>query len=169
MICETMGIDPGTRALGFAGADESGRLVRAGLSKVPRDWQGSHADLAGHHGATIGRGSARVAVLESMVYAKDRATTPQDLIDVQTVGCLTASRVASQVVLRRPDEWKSAIPKEIHHPRILDVLDARERTIVDAAVKAAGKTNAKEVLDAVGILLQYLKRTNKEGAAYRWT
>jgi hypothetical protein len=107
-----------------------------------------------------------VAVVESMVWDGRRPTTAQDLIDVQTVGCLTASRVASQVVLRRPADWKSNISKEYHHPRILDALDPAERRIVEAAAKAAGR-NAKEVLDASGILLQYLKRIDKDGGRYR--
>jgi hypothetical protein len=163
VISDIIAIDPGTRNLGWA-RSTGGRITAAGCSRAPA---GDLGALAAIHASHIGRGSARVAVVESMTYARDRPTTPQTLIDVQTVGCLVAAAVGAVVVLRRPDEWKTAVPKEIHHPRILAALDTSEVRIVQAALEGVPRTNEKEILDAVGILLHTLKRTSKTGEVYR--
>lgn len=168
MISPYTAIDPGTKALGWARADIGGRIVAAGCSIAPPRIQELDA-RADYHARAIGLGSALTVWLESMVWTGGaRRTTAQTLIDVQTVGCLVAAKVGANVRLTRPDEWKASIPKEIHHERILEqVLDAGERAIVAAACARAGESNAKEVLDAVGILVHRLGRSNKSGGARR--
>ncbi len=158
MISDTLGIDPGTRALGWARAKD-GKITHAGLSRAPQI--ASLAECAEYHARAIGLGSTLRVALESMTY---RGVHSQDLLDVQTVGCLVAARVAPTVILYPPSEWKGTIPKAQHHLRILESLEYSERGIVNLAVQSAGKTHAKEVLDAVGILLYAMSRTNRTGA-----
>lgn len=160
MIYHLTAIDPGTRNVGYARGTH-GRILDAGCSKASAL---PLSDLAVHHTQRIGKGTSWAVVLESMVYAPTRATTPQDLLDVQTVGCLTARAVGAEVILRTPGEWKGQVPKSVHVPRFLRALTPDESRIVEAAAKAA-KANAKEVYDAVGLYLFQCGRISKTGEA----
>lgn len=155
-------IDPGVRALGWARwADRA--LVACRVSRAPAAvWD--LVDLAEHHAAAIGKGSAGVVILESME-ARGSRVPPQDLIDVQTVGVLTAARVGNLYLLH-PSAWKGSVPKEIHHPRIRSVLSPGEAQVLDLGLANSG-SHAKEVLDAVGLGLYYLGRTNRGGGPRR--
>jgi DNA primase len=69
-------------------------------------------------------------------------------------------------VLLAPHEWKGSIPKAHHHRRILACLDPAEHAIAHDAAQAAG-AHAKEVLDAVGLLVYYMGRTGRSGGERR--
>lgn len=163
MISPRVAIDAGVKALGWARGDAS-RITAAGCSRTRESLTVDEA--ADLHSRAIGWGSATRVVLETMHWDGRRMTTVNDLLNVQAVGCIVAARVGCVVVTRAPHDWKAQIPKEIHHPRILDALDAGERRVVDEAVARAG-TNAKEVLDAVGIWLHDAGRINKSGGPRR--
>lgn len=159
-VRDLISIDPGVRNLGWCHAHD-GTIVAAGCSKLaPRGRLEDNARLHAHHVPT-----GEVCVLESMEVHRDRPGTPQDLIDVQTVGCLVAASVARTVHLYRPREWKGNVPKSIHHPRLVLALTGTEREIVHSAAHAAGKNNAKEVWDAVGLALFHLGRISRDGCA----
>ena len=159
-----LAIDPGTRFLGWAGF-VGGKLRGAGCSHSPAgDWR-THVENMKIHVWAVTRSvlGADIVALESMtVRGGDAPTPPQDLINVQTVGCLVARSFSENVVLLTPSDWKATIKKSVHHPRILAALDETERGIVGCACDRAG-AHAKEILDAVGIGLYYLKRTDKGG------
>lgn len=151
-------IDPGIHALGWALWTDGGELSRCGLSRA----DGRDLSRVAHlHALTVPE--ATIAIVESMVtQGGGSKVPPQDLIDVQTVGCLTARGVARIVRLVKPYEWKGNIPKGIHHARFLAVLEGVEQTIAANGAAHAG-ANAKEVYDAIGIGLWFFKRTNKDG------
>lgn len=160
MISALIGIDPGTRALGWVRGTEAGIVISAGCSRVR---PGAIADMAAEHARAIGHGTSHLAHLEAMHWDGRRPTTVGDLLDVQAVGAIVAARVAAEIRMVKPGEWKGTIPKEIHHPRLLAVLDPAERRIVDAACAQAGATHAKEVLDALGIMMQGARRIGRSG------
>lgn len=161
----SVSIDPGVRRLGFAVWDGPD-LVDCGLGRSDTPGLALEARAEKHlieiraHGGT----AAARAVVESME-ANGSRVPPQDLVDVQTVGCLTAAWLAPSVFLLAPSIWKSAVPKDIHHRRNREVLTPRERLIVDAVRALVPAANEKEVLDAVGIGLYYHRRTQKSGGA----
>lgn len=158
-----LAIDPGVRNLGWAIGGS--RLRAAGNSRVAKDLD-LYAASREHVSALPGYTS--IIALESMVHRqRDPRSQPQDLMDVQTVGCLVAGMLLhDSVLLLTPSEWKGSVPKAVHHSRLLAVLDAGERSIVDAACSLAG-ANAKEVLDAVGIWLFASNRINRSGGPRR--
>lgn len=156
-------IDPGIRALGWARWVDRG-LVACGVSRARAADPSDLVHLAEVHASAIGKGSAEVVVLESMEAAGGRVP-PQDLLDVQTVGVLTAARVGNLYLLH-PSTWKGSIPKEFHQPRFRAVLDRRETEVLDRGLANSG-SHAKEVLDAVGLGLYYLTRTNRSGGPRR--
>lgn len=168
-----VGIDPGVPALGYAIA--WGRQIgAAGLCRPPRTVGKPCLDVRGMGYADEIRDAISAqrggpwqvtAYVESMTVTRDRTTTPQDLINVQTIGCIVAGRLGD-VRLLPPDTWKGSTPKAIHHERLCALdgpLDASERAIVAAALRATPKKHHKEVLDAVGILLYGLGRTERNG------
>lgn len=177
MTTLVIGIDPGVRALGWAIARivPDRVIVAAGCSR-PKIADGHPLGLATWaelHTSTIldacyrvgGGGLALRAHVESMAYVSARATTPQDLIDVQTVGCLVARALSPNVKLHTPQEWKGSVPKYVDHARLLAAppagpLDLGETCVVADALRACGaKRHHKEILDAVGILIHGLGRS----------
>lgn len=171
-------IDPGMRAIGYAEATaETGWLVFAGASTVretatPAEIARAHVRAlllrrnAAHDpsGRIAPPDPARVYV-ESMRYRPRAANSfPNDLLDVQTCGLLVAHRLAPQgeIVPIEVEDWKRNLPKAIHHARLDFALTTLERELVSAACDRAG-AHAKEVLDAVGILLFALGRIDKAG------
>ncbi len=164
------GIDPGVRALGWARA-VGGTIAAAGVVST-KDRAADLSDLARSFagalaaGGPYGAGCDGTTHLESMV-TDGRQVPPQDLIDVQTVGCLTAAYLCGpecgKVRLWTPNAWKSNIPKSVHHSRIVACLRPTEIVVVHAAAASAGKSHGKEVLDAVGLLLVGLGRMDRAG------
>lgn len=166
-------IDPGVKHLGFAVA-WGGEVQAIGCSSRLGPY-GSGADrlarLAEAHAHTIRpRLDASVfplVYLESMVATRDRATTAQDLIDVQTVGCLTAGALnPARIVLYAPGEWKASVPKHVHHPRLIQALTGYEARIVSEGLQATPDAHHKEALDALGILLYALGRIKRSGVPW---
>jgi hypothetical protein len=159
-----LAIDPGTRALGFAiWIPDGPRIVGCGVSR-------SETASPTEHGETILRAVQQHPIaradVESMRWRpRDARSQPNDLIDVQTVGILTAHYSGARaIVMREPQEWKRNLPKAIHHARIFAALraDLGEPLIVSRACDDAG-ANAKEVLDAVGIALYVSGRIDESG------
>lgn len=170
-------IDPGMRAIGYAEAivfvDGSSPEIRLAQACVERK-TGSPAELAEAHAETLrdirytNPPPARIYV-ESMRYRPRAANSyPNDLLDVQTCGLLVAHRLAPQgeIVPIEVEDWKHNLPKAIHHARLDLALTTLERELVSAACDRAG-AHAKEVLDAVGILLFALGRIDKAGRVVR--
>lgn len=174
-----VGIDPGVRALGWARSGHARRLTLAGCSVLPDTYarSGVRECAVGHLRAIrfvtgLGWGNHAVTYLESMTAVRDRATTPQDLIDVQTVGCLVASEIAGSadaLCLLTPATWKGSNPKEVHWKRWIGTdakpgaLAASERLTLREALEQCPKKHHKEILDAVGILLYGLGRIERNG------
>lgn len=166
-------IDPGTKALGAAWWG-GGLLLGATVSRVPQTRDLSLAatqHVINLRMFALERGlhhSGGPVAVESMEWTGGaRATTVADLLNVQTVGCIVAASMGLAVTLQPVSEWKGPIAKDRHHERNRGVLSPAELLILDAAAHAAGKTHAKEVLDAVGIGLYTLGRTGRHGAARR--
>jgi len=163
-------IDPGKHALGWA-LWIGGVLIACGLSRSNAP---GLAAMAADHALSITRGCQGVGIMrvdlvtvEHMEAGNERVP-PQDLIEVEAVGCLTAAAVTNgQVALLPPSTWKGSLPKQVIHDRNRDVLSAGERLLVDRACAKAPRTNWKEILDAVGIGLFDLKRTSRAGCARR--
>lgn len=162
MGTRNLAIDSGTRNLGFAIWNPDGARIEAcGVSRSEKALETDHANtirLAALQ-APIG-----IAHVESMRWRpRDARSQPNDLIDVQTIGILSAHYVGARaIVMLEPQEWKRNLPKAIHHARICASLRADEILIVLRAVEAAG-VNAKEVLDAVGIALYASGRIDESG------
>lgn len=164
-------IDPGVRALGWARAD-GGRIVACGVSRVEKA-PTSEAHRAFMHATQI-RLAGRVdevptsiqTAVESMRWRpNDAASQPNDLLDVQTVGVLTAAFLGNGSIptLLRAQDWKRNLPKAIMHARLEAVLEPSEVEIVRAAIARAPKAHAKEILDAVGISVYHSGRVDDAG------
>jgi len=149
-----LSIDPGVKALGWALWSDAGILISAGLSRTKeRDLSAAIRD----HRRQVPLASR--SVVERMVI-DGRAVPPGDLLDVQAVGVAVASH---PLVLVRPCDWKGTIPKTIHHARIMETLSGGEASYVDALLERTPKAHRKEILDALGIGLHHLGRTNRSG------
>ncbi len=177
----TVAIDPGVWAMGWA-IFRDRVLVSAGCSKLGHAIGWDHAALACGHANEISRAiwdakgemawgrnvhhdSAGVRlVLEHMVARGPEAPQrPDDLISVMAVGCLTAARLGHVSKTYTAQTWKGSVPKDVHHPRIRAALKPAELDLAADASVAAGKTNAKEVWDAIGIGLFDLGRIDSKG------
>lgn len=154
-------IDPGVKALGWA-TWGCGGLERAGLSRtIERDLGRA---IAGHLANLEDIGPCPESAVEHMTY-RPTDSTPQDLINVEAVGCAVGCSKAHRMCLYTPSTWKGSIPKYIHHARIVDVLSDNETRTLDWALRGCPKGHRKEILDAVGIGLYHLRRTNRSGGA----
>jgi hypothetical protein len=104
--------------------------------------------------------------LESMeIRGTGSKTPPSDLLAVEGVGHLfTGLLRPRKLVTWTATTWKGSVPKDVHHPRIRAALRPDEIQTLDLAIKAAPRTSAKEILDAVGIGLYGLGRTHRGGA-----
>ncbi len=133
-----LAIDPGVNVLGVA-LFVNGELWDCGL--FPVDSPLRHAD-------TI------VIELPQIYRATRSKAPPEDILQLAfTVGKL-AERFGQSVVLVRPREWKGTIPKEKHHPRILDKLSDAER----ARIPKLSKSLLHNVIDAIGLGQYFLKK-----------
>lgn len=158
-------IDPGVKALGWAWGMR-GRVLLAGCSKVGKVTIGAaaiaHAQNIAKAIGSFGAGDREGVFCESMeIRPTDPIYKTRDLVDVQTVGMLVSGMLSQTFGPAVPvpvSRWKGNVPKHIHHGRILEKLDPGERGLVDEACALAGKTNAKEVLDAVGVFLYAAQR-----------
>lgn len=178
-------LDPGVWAMGWA-VFRDRVLVAAGCSKVPRNKTRGPASIAAEHANTISasiyeaRGLGRgwgldvghhgVAGLVDIVCehmctrGPEAPQRPDDLIMVEAVGCLTAARLGHVSRLYPASEWKGSIPKDVHHPRIRAALGPVDEIVIATfAAAQAGKTNVKEVWDAIGIGLFSLGRIDSKG------
>lgn len=153
-------IDSGVKALGWAVLRESEvsyYLAMCGL--VQGD---SRDEMIRAMECALGVGNFELAVLESMVWRpNDPKSHPNDLIDVQTTGCLCAARIADHVKLVTAQTWKGSVPKKIHHERIRSRLSTNETEILNQALADAPKKHHKEILDAVGIGLHHVGRIGR--------
>lgn len=151
-------IDPGKHACGWALwlPGISGALVDAGL------WAPRVGDLTLPPPLDL---SVETVYLESMeIRGTGSKTPPADLLRVEGTGhLLTGWLRPRRLVTWTASAWKGSVPKDIHHPRIRHALGPDETAILERAIKAAPKTNAKEILDAVGIGLYGLGRTQRGG------
>lgn len=158
-------IDPGTRVLGAA-LFHGTELV---MAQASRSRHRVLNERIADHVANLTCYRADRAVIEHMQY-RPTASTPQDLIDVQAVGCAVGGVLAGAVSLVRPSTWKGNLPKPIHHARLVQALtpEEQERLGVELVDRARSRTTRgadKEVLDAVGIGLYLTGRINKSGGA----
>lgn len=91
-------------------------------------------------------------VIEKMrIYPNERVKDPNDLLEVSKVVGM-CHFLGETVVEYEPREWKGQVPKETHHKRILKALNSLEIEVLGKYIKQ------KDVLDAIGIGLHYLKR-----------
>lgn len=169
----SISIDPGTRNLGWA-FWVGNTLIACGLSRSSAP---GLAERAADHVLAIRNDTSpwqvdRV-VVEHMEAGNERVP-PQDLIEVEAVGCLVAGDLCSRVFghtaqarLLPPSTWKSSLPKGVIHERNRALLSAGERLILDAACAKAPAANRKEILDAVAIGLFDLQRVSRAGCARR--
>lgn len=169
-MIDVIAIDPGVWALGWC-AGGARTVRRAGCSKVPRSTGFDTGTLVTVHTNQISQAILDEINPSAIVYAESMELRPsdglavaRDLMRVQSVGVGVGARFDVGLNLIPVSTWKGSVPKSVHHPRILAALDVNERRIVDAACKAAGKANTKEVLDAVGIFLYSVGRIDKAGA-----
>jgi len=108
-------------------------------------------------------------VIERMRWRpNDASSQPNDLLDVSETATYFAQQIARRtefgwLKLVPAAEWKANLSKAIHHARIAKVLDLGEGVVLSAGVLNVPKTHHKEVLDAVGIGLHALGRTDKAG------
>jgi len=156
-------IDPGVRALGVCFFEH--RVFRLGL--LSRSKARKLTDQIAEHRSNLPDIGATHAAVESMVY-RPTDSTPQDLINVQAVGCTLAGMLAPAVTLYPSSEWKGTTPKRIHHERIQSALmfPAETEALADS-LKGIPKAHQKEILDALGIGLYHLGRTTRAGTPRR--
>lgn len=162
-------IDPGTKALGWA-LWINGVLCACGLSRSKAEAQ---TERAADHALNITIELQHVmphvhvdqVVVEHMEAGNERVP-PQDLINVEAVGCLTSAALSDGTIRQvAPSTWKGSLPKPVIHARNRAVLSRGERLIVDRACAKAPQSNWKEILDAVAIGLFALQRTTRAGSA----
>ena len=147
-----LSIDPGVKALGWA-LWLDGSLARAGISTTKE--RALDRAIRDHRLAVP---VADTTALEEMRWRPgDARSQPNDLLAVQAVGIGVSSH---PITLYPASRWKGPIPKRVHHDRIRKVLGQVELAILGEAAQGA---HAKEVLDAVGIGLYHLGRTNRSG------
>lgn len=155
-----LAIDPGVRAQG-ACLFGNERLIDARCT-IGKGY-GSLPNLVNFHvNATAGFWTLRPDVCVELM--RDRKAVPaNDLIDVQACGMAVAGACRSKIHLYPATGWKASVPKTVHHKRIRTVLDLDELEVLDRALAVTPEDNRKEILDALGIGLFHLKRTNKAG------
>lgn len=156
-----IGIDPGKWALGVGvgrvDPDGAPLLVHACASVVSQTKAKARGARIRIHEAQLGylRGTADLVVIEEMEVHAGRTKRPADLIE------LTAVAAAVGEYLRKPNgrllwltvrAWKGGESKRINHARTIKALSETERERLDVGIQAAPNPNAKEILDAVGIM-----------------
>lgn len=164
---KTLCIDPGVKAVGAALFDER-ELVAAfcSRSKTTRELE----EYVRFHQEMLKDYLFRAdqVVVERMVYRpNDVRSRPNSLLDVQLIGGALAGASRGLVVTLKPSEWKSALPKKVHHSRLIKTLSEKEHLILEHCLQDTPSANHKEVLDAVGIGLFFSKRTRKDGTRAR--
>lgn len=87
---------------------------------------------------------------------------PNDLLALAGVVSAVAGKLNVWSTSYCPSEWKGQLTKEACHERIKSRLTPIELAILEDASKAAGKTYAHNVWDAVGIGLHHLGRLGKK-------
>ena len=141
-------VDPGKHANAYA------RFVKGflvGVDKIKHINSPSHSHFYGYK-----------VVVESQQIYRYMVEDPNDLIAVahgagQVMGIV--GQIGLEVELVLPSTWKGQVPKDIHHPRIRAKLDSAELALLDGL----NKGQLKDILDAVGIGLWWLKKEGIRG------
>lgn len=97
-------------------------------------------------------------VLEQMHHSRDRReSNANDLIAVASTGAFVAGYLMPEhIAWVTANEWKGSTPKAIDHARTLRTLAGPgDYAAARADLEALGKTKAKHVLDACGILFAF--------------
>lgn len=152
-------IDPGKHVCGWALwlPGISGALVDAGI------WAPRAGDLI--LPPPLDRQVDHVYLEAMEIRGTKSKTPPADLLAVQGTGHLLAGLLRPRrLVTWTATAWKGGVPKDTHHVRIRHALEPAETAVLERAIKAAPRTHAKEILDAVGIGLYGLGRTHRGGA-----
>lgn len=140
------GIDPGKTTLAIARS-----MDRYSLDKV---FWFSFPDFAALAQACRSLSLAQVAVIEKpRIYPKFSRKDPNDLINV-AMAAGVAHLLAREVQIVYPAEWKGQVPKKIHNKRVIEALHPDEKKILTDS----GYARNHNVIDAIGILMRYLKR-----------
>ena len=137
---DLVAIDPGNDA-GVA-YFENKRLVRAELItdvRAPRE-----------------RELAHTVIIEVPQVYPHSPVNPNNLLTLSfTAGLLAGHFESSNLAKASPRQWKGQRPKDVDNRYTLDLLDAKERSIVNTSTSRGQLHN---VIDAVGIGLWFLKR-----------
>ena len=158
-----LSIDPGRRKLAWA-LMTNGKLDGAGVIVVPKTEQRDLSELIDYFIIELAkelRGKQRCvkSVVERMrVYPGRSKGDINQLLDIQAIGSAVGSKLAVDLEMVYPQQWKRNQSKEVSHSIIRSRLDREETEVLEDALTESGKTYAGDVLDAVGIGLYGLRR-----------
>lgn len=190
-----VGVDPGTKNLGWAIVDEAGQVVQVG---VVRATSAEHMVHQLFQYLPTQFDTVAQVVVESQEYRHGRAKgNPNDLFPLANIAGVAAGLLydraardkgVSGVRFVTPMEWKGSVPKAPHHRRLCDKLrwkyhesstkdpyiipdfDEEESPLGDEHLRA---TDWSEVLDAIGLALwlreQHHRRINTPTRNPHWT
>jgi hypothetical protein len=153
---KTMYIDPGKHRCGVA------LFVDSALEWA--DWVPS-GDVPG----LVVREAPDVVLMENPKDYARFAVAHKDLDSLRAV-LASASKAAKKVGARvekvSPSEWKGNVPKPVHHNRVMQALDARERALMET-FGAVGSTKYEagghNTWDAVALGMFGTKRLGRGG------
>lgn len=165
-----LAVDPGIRHCGCA-VFKDGILVRCWLAEnsLTRG-NGFHEMVSMARAVQVGaplpdRGGNEVAIEHMQAYGAGKGGGPtKDLFPLVGVGAAVAALLPEALAYTYlPREWKGALSKDRHQPRILAALKDCEKPIVDGMREVVG-AKAHNVIDAVGIGLHHLGRLKPKRA-----
>lgn len=173
MAGRVIAVDPGIRGCGVAVFDWSSGAVYSELAKAEYVRNSSVPDAPARALAAVLMAYAVMTavgpvreddqvVLEwprvywSRIRSGAARGDPNDLLPLAAVCGALATRGVPHCYA--PSEWKGQLPKDVCRGRVRARLNAAEREVLDAAERAAGKSLAHNVADAVGLGLHHLGR-----------
>lgn len=161
-----LAIDPGRKKLAWA-LFTNGKLNMAGVYRFKPNQNPDLNEIIAGFTKQLAQGFSEldltpcsVAVVERMkVYPGKGSKGDQNyLLDLQAIGTAVGSKLAVNLRLVYPIEWKKNQPKDVSHRKIRSALSSEETTTLKEAEEDVGLTYLADLLDAVGIGLFQLGR-----------
>lgn len=144
-------LDPATTRVGLCIGHPDGRVIEARTLRGRTPAATMKAAMTRVRKTATALGLTVAWVVEEPQRYDTRRAAHSDLdgLDVQ-VGVLRRGRGPRETLtMTRPHGWKGNVPKAVHHARLIDVVGARWRGVVDPDADAYDNDAA----DAVGLLL----------------
>ncbi len=158
-----LALDPGRRKCGWA-IFQNGTLFGCGVLRLKDAQQFDLSDTIEEFTVRLakemkGLQLCKVSVVERMrIYPGRSKGDLNHLLDIQAIGAALGAKLAVDVRLYHPQQWKGNVKKEVTANRLKGVLSEDELSVLQESIQDTPKQYHSDISDAVAIGVYHLRQ-----------